>query len=458
MFDEVNPILKNVDEAREFATMGSYEASLKSYSSARELITMEQKSCRSRLENDKWSSLLKDIIDEEVRIRKIKKFMNDIDLLLSAEDAKRQIFSDKRPDPGSKPDFVLLTNIANNKKPRNAQPSYDKPFRKNRRVSERKVSKSPNKQVKFNDDFKSKNDNDTNNDKNFFNEIVKNSILSNDVDFDWDLIAGLFELKKVLRQNLVILPMRPDFGQSLLSPWRTVLLYGPSGCGKTLLVKSIASESNRSFFNVSLKSILTRFENKSDKLFECIFSHSEKMKPSTIFIQGINSMYQDESGTLVRNQLFIEMQKINSTSNQNSIFFIASSDSPWNIDDSLLNNFQKHVYVPPPDSDARKQLILMNLEGLVDEKFDADMWADKLDNFSCSDITNICRDAAQRVVDAQTSMMDTEKFIQMPADQINYQVVVTNADFENSLMHRKPSFDQTVIKKYEDWGRSIGSL
>ena len=34
------------------------------------------------------------------------------------------------------------------------------------------------------------------------------------------------------------------------------------------------------------------------------------------------------------------------------------------------------------------------------------------------------------VFDKQTEMMDTNQFIQMPAEDINYQIIVTNEDFE----------------------------
>ncbi|KAK8853758.1 Katanin p60 ATPase-containing subunit A1 [Tritrichomonas musculus] len=494
MLDESSPIIKSVEEARGLAAIGNYEACLKAYASARDLIQYEQKNCRSRQENEKWSTLIKDIVSEEVKIRRIRKFMDDIIFLLNTEDTKRQIQNDKRQEQlHAKPDFALQGRANNRLNPSaGGNNDFDHQPRKPRRYAARasaprqqqhqaarKIGHSPSKPSLENNGSpgpKSKENQSNSNNNNcvkrssldmnnpLIQQIINMGMLVKDPDVEWDSIAGLADIKKNLRQNLVILPMRPDIANGLLSPWRSVLLYGPPGTGKTYLAKAVATECNRTFFNISSSTILSRFLGESEKLITCLFDVADKMQPSTIFFDEIDALAsqrgsenENEASRRVKSQLLVQMEGIDSPSNVNSIFIIAATNFPWDLDEALLRRFQKRVYIPLPDGDARRQLILMSLEGLIDEKFDVDMWSEKLDNYSCSDITNICRDAAQFVFDKQTEMMDTNQFIQMPAEDINYQIIVTNEDFEYAVKHRKSSVDQSQLKRYDEWKNTKGA-
>lgn len=488
MLDELSPILKNVEEARSLAKTGNYDACLKAYATARDLIGYEQRNCRSRQENDKWSTLIKDIVSEEVKIRRIRKYMDDIVYLLNTEDTKRQIQTEKRQEQlHAKPDFVLQGRpnrrqnpISNDidkqqKKPRRSVVRAIAP--KQQHQVGRKANLSPNKLSVENNNRPStpkskENEQNANNNKKpsidtnnpLVQQIISMGMLVKDPDVEWDSIAGLSDIKKNLRQNLVILPMRPDIAHGLLSPWRSVLLYGPPGTGKTFLAKAVATECHRTFFNITSSSILSRFLGESEKLVTCLFELAEKMEPSTVFFDEIDALAsqrgsgnENEASRRVKAQLLVQMEGIDSPSNTNSIFVIAATNFPWDLDEALLRRFQKRIYIPLPDSDARKQLLLMSLEGLIDENFDADMWCEKLENYSCSDITNLCRDAAQYVFDKQTEMMDTNQFIQMPLEDIEYQIIVTNEDFDYAVKHRKSSVDLAQLKRYEDWRNTKGA-
>ena len=470
MFDETNPIIKSVDDARELALIGNYDACLKSYSSARDLIGVEQKSCRSRQENEKWSNIIKDIVNEEAKVRRIKKFMNDIDYLLMTEDTKRQIAADKAKEP-SRPEFVLQSR--NNRRPYS---DYNNIFQKqNNRQRRLAAVRSSNNNVKVQNRNKEQNDH-----KDFkewqkkrmvkpaevnsqmAQQIIDMGILIKDPNVDWESIAGLSNVKKLLRQNLVILPMRPDIAHGLLSPWKSVLLYGPPGTGKTFLAKAIATECQRTFFNVTAATITSKFHGESEKLVNALFDLAEQMKPSTIFFDEIDALAskrgsanENEASRRVKSQLLVKLEGIDTTNDPDSIFVVAATNFPWDLDEALLRRFQKRVYIPLPDFDGRKQLILMNLEMQADDNFDYDTWAEKLEGYSCADITNVCRDAAQIAFDKQTTMMNTDQWINMPAEMANF--IVTNDDFAFAMENRKSSIDHSTLKRYEEWKRQKGA-
>ena len=91
----------------------------------------------------------------------------------------------------------------------------------------------------------------------------------------------------------------------------------------------------------------------------------------------------------------------------------------------------------------------MYIGEMIDDSFDIPRFVKKLDGYSCADIANLCRDVAQYVFDKQTKDLDTQEWLNMPAESAN--VVVTNEDFELAMKKRKSSVDPATIKKYEQW-------
>jgi len=82
----------------------------------------------------------------------------------------------------------------------------------------------------------------------------------------WDDIAELGEVKRVLKESLVM-PLRfPHLFTGLLQPWKGLLLHGPPGTGKTLLAKAVATECKTTFFNISASSIVSKWRGDSEKL------------------------------------------------------------------------------------------------------------------------------------------------------------------------------------------------
>ena len=106
----------------------------------------------------------------------------------------------------------------------------------------------------------------------------------------WDSIAELPDVKRVLKESLVM-PLRyPQFFTGLLRPWKGVLLYGPPGTGKTLLAKAVATECNTTFFNISASSIVSKWRGDSEKLVRVLFDLARHHAPSTIFLDEIDAL------------------------------------------------------------------------------------------------------------------------------------------------------------------------
>ena len=293
-------------------------------------------------------------------------------------------------------------------------------------------------------------------------QIIDMGILVREPNVQWESIAGLASVKRLLRQNLVILPMRPDIAKGLLAPWKSVLFYGPPGTGKTFLAKAVATECKRTFFNITSATITSRFLGESEKLVNHLFALANQMAPSTIFFDEIDSLAsqrgtgnEHEASRRMKAELLTQLEGIDGASDKSSVFVLAATNFPWDLDEALLRRFQKRIYIPLPDEEGRLAILKMSIKDNVDDTFDFAGFAKKLDGYSCADITNLCRDAVQAVFDRITSLLDTQQWLSMPADDAR--VVVKNEDFELAMKKRKSSVDAASLKKYEDWRLSKGA-
>lgn len=71
---------------------------------------------------------------------------------------------------------------------------------------------------------------------------------------------------------------------------------------------------------------------------------------------------------------------------------LGATNHPWDLDDAMRRRLEKRIYIPLPDIDTRKQLLEINLRGVqYTPDVDLALIADKLEGYSGSDITGVCR-------------------------------------------------------------------
>ena len=495
----LHPFLRYVDDARRQAREEEdYDSAISNYNLARQEIEREISVCHDIVANQKWNKMLTDVIDERDSIIKIK---TAYDRILANFDGD----SDQNPYDGDGDEAVEPPQYhVEDKKDNMGQKQLKKPVRRDvlskpqrnhvspqarvpatpniglqgQRVKRPRVmvdpAPKPRPVVKVNPPKTKQKQNPIDNKKKkpdpldpstnpLVQQIIDMGILVREPNVQWDSIAGLDNVKRLLRQNLVILPMRPDIAKGLLSPWKSVLFYGPPGTGKTFLAKAVATECKRTFFNITSATITSRFLGESEKLVNHLFTLANQMAPSTIFFDEIDSIAsqrgsgnENEASRRIKSELLTRLEGIDGASDsKSSVFVLAATNFPWDLDEALIRRFQKRIYIPLPDAAGRLSILKMNINDYVDDSFDFDGFAKKLDGYSCADITNLCRDAVQAVFDKMTSMIDTQEWLNMPAE--NAKVIVRNADFELAMKKRKSSVDPATLKRYEEWGRSRGA-
>lgn len=184
-------------------------------------------------------------------------------------------------------------------------------------------------------------------------------------------IGGLDEVKKLINR-LIILPLvRPELYKAYKrQAGGGVLLYGPPGCGKTMLARATAGEVGLPFFNVRIEEILDPYFGVSERNLHAAFAVARQHAPCVLFLDEVDAMayprrkHQGANGRTLVDQL---LQEINAIGAENSgILVLAATNAPWDIDDALLRpgRFDRRIFVPPPDEEARRQILTIRLEGL----------------------------------------------------------------------------------------------
>lgn len=78
------------------------------------------------------------------------------------------------------------------------------------------------------------------------------------------------------------------------------------------------------------------------------------------------------------------------------MLILGATNLPWALDPAVRRRFERRVYIPLPDLDARMYLVKNKLKGLDKNLSDQDLLeiAQATNGYSGADIEILCRDAA----------------------------------------------------------------
>ncbi|KAL2268156.1 hypothetical protein VTJ83DRAFT_3002 [Remersonia thermophila] len=300
---------------------------------------------------------------------------------------------------------------------------------------------------------------------------ILNEIVVRGDEVHWSDIAGLEVAKNALRETVVYPFLRPDLFMGLREPARGMLLFGPPGTGKTMLARAVATESKSTFFSISASSLTSKYLGESEKLVRALFSLAKVLAPSIIFVDEIDSLLSQRSGTgeheatrRIKTEFLIQWsdlqraaagrepvgEKEKERGDANRVLVLAATNLPWAIDEAARRRFVRRQYIPLPEPETRKVQIMTLLkqqQHTLSEE-DIDTLVGLTDGFSGSDITALAKDAAMGPL---RSLGDA--LLHMTMEEIR---PIELSDFVASLATIRPSVSKTSLKEYEDWAREFG--
>ncbi|OEU48606.1 MAG: hypothetical protein BA871_08005 [Desulfuromonadales bacterium C00003096] len=298
-----------------------------------------------------------------------------------------------------------------------------------------------------------------------FESYIRENLMhrNNETLPSWADIGGLEKTKNTIKESIVLAYARtPERVE--IEGWRNILLFGPPGTGKTLLAAATAQGLDAAFLNVKAGQVLSKYYGESPKIVNALFDVARAESPAVIFFDEIDSIALsrgaeiDEATRRVLSSLLTELDGLSGT--EKFVLFLASTNTPWDIDDAVISRFEKRIYVPLPDEDARRCILRIQLENKGFVFDDYDWLVEKTAGYSGRDIKVLCKEGVYNMVrelnpgvaDLADAGLDEIKRFEIKTRNVD------RGDFENAFVRMKPASTGDMVKQYVEWNDMFGAL
>eukprot|EP00929_Paragymnodinium_shiwhaense_P113626 TRINITY_DN81908_c0_g1_i1.p1 TRINITY_DN81908_c0_g1~~TRINITY_DN81908_c0_g1_i1.p1 ORF type:complete len:479 (+),score=119.71 TRINITY_DN81908_c0_g1_i1:100-1437(+) len=320
---------------------------------------------------------------------------------------------------------------------------------------------------------------------------LEGAIMTSKPNIKWDDVAGLQGAKDALQETVILPTTFPQLFVGKREPWHGILLYGPPGTGKSFLAKACATEADATFFSISSSDLVSKWMGESERLVRQLFEMAREAKPAIIFIDEVDSLCgargesgESDAARRIKTEFLAQMDGVGKS--KANLLVLGATNTPWDLDTAIRRRFEKRVYIPLPEEEARVVMLRLNIGDTPSQINEEEMRqiARRADGFSGADMSILTRDALfepvrrcqraktfQRVQKAGPDGVMRQHWtpcspgapgatemslMQVPKDEL-LPPVVTAADFEAALDKCRPSVSQGDLKQYEDWTATFGT-
>ena len=282
-------------------------------------------------------------------------------------------------------------------------------------------------------------------------------------DVKWGDIGGLEDTKEMIKSAYALALARKPQGVKI-SSWRNLLMYGPPGTGKTLLAAATAGNLEGTFFNVKVSSLLSKYFGESTRLISALFSVARRLSPAVIFLDEFESLTptrgSGESGAERRivSTLLAELDGLQAKDDTGFVLTICATNLPWLLDLAILSRFQRRIYVPLPDSEARRSILDIHLaQRGHSSQISTEALIEQTNGFAGREIEQLCLIAINAMIRRANPEL-LEVVDRGLADIQAYQLKVqplAQEDFKQAFDQVKPIADPSLRQRYEQWQTSV---
>lgn len=247
-----------------------------------------------------------------------------------------------------------------------------------------------------------------------------------------DDVAGMEQAKREFRLRIVAPFTHPELHAAYGgAAGGGVLLYGPPGCGKTLLARAAAGEAGAGFMSVGIEEILDMWLGASERNLHDVFVEARRRAPTVLFFDEVDALgprrgdVRASGGRSVVNQFLAELDGVGSANE--GVLVLAASNAPWHLDAAFRRpgRFDRILFVPPPDLEARTRIIELALASRPSAVRDAPALARDTDGLSGADLVAIVDRAARERFAAALETGDMEPITD--ADLASARATVTSS-------------------------------
>ena len=140
------------------------------------------------------------------------------------------------------------------------------------------------------------------------------------------------------------------------------------------------------------------------RLVKQLFAMARENKPAIIFVDEIDSLCgtrgegESEASRRIKTEFLVQMNGVGN--DMQGVLVLGATNIPWALDVAIKRRFEKRIYIPLPEPDARKRMFELNVGTtpctLSQQEYRA--LAAKTDGYSGSDLAVVVRDALMQPV------------------------------------------------------------
>ncbi len=225
-------------------------------------------------------------------------------------------------------------------------------------------------------------------------------------------VAGMTDVKRRLQEEVLVPLIDDRYEQYGFSGVTNILLHGPPGTGKTYLAEALAGHLGYNYVAATASDIASDVVGQAPSNVAALFERARAAAPSVLFIDEIDSVAADRSGTggmttseqQMVTQLLTEIEELNDA--DEPVLLVAATNRIEDVDDAIERpgRFDARIAVRKPDGEDRLSILRYHLEDVPTEwnGIDEEALVTATEGFTASHLAEVA-DAAGRTAVRETA-------------------------------------------------------